>query len=205
MMMMTVMMMTIVPIVRSQSLPSPTKEKTKENPMNTNLSFIAALGALAFPLTASADFADMQGSILLGGGYLEDPDTGYGFGQFRGTFYEDDVFAHTLYLEFLGHSDDALLEFAARGGGTYFERGDISFSNFSVNYELELKLAGPVSFYAGAGAGIEYVSIDDRFDFSIDSDTNFMAQAFAGVRLNFGNAFTAQAGARTLRSWAISL
>lgn len=62
--------------------------------------------------------------------------------------------------EFRGHQDDAVLEFSLPGGGTYLENGEITFSNFTLNYELEVKLGGLASFYAGAG--IEYVSIDDQ-------------------------------------------
>ena len=104
----------------------------------------------------------------------------------RGSFYEDDAFRHGLFLEHLGHVDDAVLEFPAFGKGSFFEDGDITFSNITVNYELEAKLAFGVSLYAGAGAGIELISLDNRFNFSFDSDSNFVSQIFAGVRMNFG-------------------
>lgn len=160
--------------------------------------FSIAIGALGLISTSQAGLAGMQGGVMLGGGYLEEPGAGYFFGQLRGTFYEDDAVAHTAFFEFLGHRDDAVLEFARPGGGTFFEDGDITFSNFTLNYELEAKLSETISFYAGAGAGIEYVSIDDRFDISLDSDTNFVAQFFAGFRANFSDGFMAQAGARYL-------
>ena len=128
---------------------------------------------------------------------MEDPGTGYGFGQLRGTFYEDDRFSHTAFLEILGHFDDATLIFD-NGLSTFTEDGDISFFNVTANYELEAKLFGPLSVYGGGGVGIEFVNIDDRFDISFDSDTNFAAQVFVGLRADFGNGFVAQAGARYL-------
>lgn len=146
---------------------------------------------------ARADIAGVPVSVMLGGGYLEDPGKAYGFFQVRGTVYEDDAFAHHLFLEYLGHTDDAVLEFARPGGGFFTEDGDILFSNVTLNYELEAKLSSSFSVFVGAGAGVEFVSLDDRFDFSIDSDSNFVAQAFAGVRGDFGP-FWAQAGVRYL-------
>lgn len=146
---------------------------------------------------AEAQIAGVPASVMLGGGYLEDPGKAYGFFQVRGIVYEDDAFAHSLFLEYLGHTDDAVLEFAAPGGGFFTEDGDILFSNVTLNYELEAKLSSFVSIYAGAGAGIEFVSLDDRFNFSIDSDNNFVAQAFAGFRGDFGR-FWAQLGVRYL-------
>jgi len=166
---------------------------------------LTILSALSLTGSAHAQFARLQGGIMLGGGYLEEPGKAYGFGQLRGTFYEDDAFAHTLFLEFLGHTDDAVLEFAVPGGGSFFEDGDITFANITANYELEMKLGGPVSFYLGAGAGVEIVSIDDSFDISIDTDTNFVAQAFFGLRANFQSGFMAQAGARYLMREDFSL
>ncbi|MFT6861833.1 MAG: hypothetical protein ACJAVK_000386 [Akkermansiaceae bacterium] len=164
--------------------------------MKTKL--ITALGFLGLASASHAQFAGMNGGILLGGGYLEDPDEGYAFLQLRGTFYEDDAIAHTVFLEILGHADNAVLEFPAAGGGVFLENGDITFANYTLNYELEAKLSSGFSFYAGGGAGIEYISLDDRFDFSIDSDTNFVAQAFAGLRFKFGGSVSAQLGARYL-------
>ena len=156
------------------------------------------LGIVGLASTAQADFMGVNGSIMLGGGYMEDPGEGYGFLQLRGTVYEDDAFAHNFFIEFLGHSDDAELEFVGRGGRTFFEDGDINFANFTLNYELEAKLSSSISFYAGAGAGIEHISLDDRFDFSIDSDTNVVGQAFVGLRAKLGNSFVAQIGVRHL-------
>lgn len=135
---------------------------------------------------ASGQDTAWRGEIMLGGGYLEDPGKAYGFLQARGSFYEDDAFRHSLFLEYLGHVDDAVLEFPAFGKGGFFEDGDITFSNITVNYELEAKLDFGVSLYAGAGAGLELISLDDRFNFSFDSDSNFVSQIFAGVRINFG-------------------
>ena len=130
---------------------------------------------------------------MLGGGYLDNPGKGYGFAQIRGTFYEDDSFSHTAFLEILGHADDAILDF-----DTFQEDGDITFINITANYEIEAKLFGPISAYAGGGVGVEIVSLDDRFDFEIDSDANFVAQVFMGLRADFGNGFLMQAGARFL-------
>lgn len=134
---------------------------------------------------------------MIGGGYLDDPGEVYAFGQLRGTVYEDDSFKHSIFLEILGHQDDATLEFDF-GGGTFFENGDINFINITANYELEVKFNNPISFYIGGGAGVEIVSLDDRFDFSIDNDANFTAQAFAGFRANFYHGMTAQLGVRYL-------
>lgn len=164
--------------------------------MNTKkLSILFAVAATA---SASAQLASLGGGILLGGGYLDDPEKGYAFGQIRGTFYEDDRVAHTVFLEILGHGDDATLIFDDGFGGTFAEDGDITFLNVTANYEIELKLAGPLSVYAGGGAGIEFVTVDDRFDLQVDSDTNFSAQVFAGLRANFQNGFHLQAGVRYL-------
>lgn len=155
---------------------------------------IATLVALfTIASSAQAQFSSMTGGFMLGGGYLEDPEKVYGFGQLRGTFYEDDAFSHTVFLEILGHVDDAVLDF-----GGFTEDGDITFINLSLNYELEAKLFGPVSAYAGAGIGVELISLDDRFDLEIDSDANFMSQVFLGLRADFGNGFQLQAGARYL-------
>jgi opacity protein-like surface antigen len=145
--------------------------------------------------SAHAQFSNTSGGIMLGGGYLDNPGQGYGFAQIRGTFYEDDSFAHTAFLDILIHTDDATLFFGTPGG-VVAEDGDITFVNITANYELEAKLFGPLSLYAGAGLGVEIVSIDDRFDFELDSDTNFVAQAFVGLRADFGNGFLIQAGAR---------
>ena len=159
---------------------------------------ITLLAGLGLASAANAQFSDMQGGLLLGGGYLDDPGKAYGFGQIRGTLYEDDTFAHTFFIELLGHTDDAVLEYIGRGGRLFLEDGDITFVNLTANYELEIKLAGPVSLFAGAGAGLEFVSLDDSFDYSIDNDTNFVAQAFGGLRANFPSGFMLQAGARYL-------
>lgn len=153
--------------------------------------------ALSLAGSAHAQLSNSSGGLLLGGGYLETPGTGYGFGQLRGTFYEDDSFAHTAFLEVLAHGDDATLFFNSPGGG-FTEDGDIDFINITANYELEAKLFGPVSAYAGFGVGVEVVTIDDRFNFELDSDANFLAQAFFGLRADFDNGFLLQAGARYL-------
>lgn len=164
--------------------------------MNTKK--LATFIAVVATTSASAQLATMQGGFLLGGGFLDDPQQGYAFGQIRGTFYEDDRVAHTVFLEILGHGDNATLLFNDGFGGTFAEDGDITFINITVNYELEMKLVGPISAYAGGGAGIEAISVDDRFDFEVDSDTNFTAQVFTGLRANFQNGFHLQAGARYL-------
>ena len=164
--------------------------------MKTTL--ITLLAGLGLASAANAQFSDMQGGLLLGGGYIEDPGKAYGFGQIRGTFYEDDTSAHTFFLELLGHTDDAVLEYTGRGGRLFLEDGDITFVNLTANYEIEIKFAGPISFFAGAGAGLEFVSLDDSFDYSIDNDTNFVAQGFGGLRAHFPSGFMAQMGARYL-------
>ena len=156
------------------------------------------LAGLGLASSANAQFSSGQGGLMLGGGYLEDPGKAYAFAQIRGSFYEDDRVTHTAFLEILGHTDDAVLEYIGRGGNLFREDGDISFFNVTANYEFELKLFGPFAFFAGAGIGMEFVSLDDRFDYSVDSDTNFVAQAFGGLRANFPNGFTAQIGARHL-------
>ena len=165
---------------------------------------IMILSILALTGLAHGQRTGMQGSIMLGGGYLDDPGRGFGFLQVRGTFYEDDAFAHTLFVEYLFHLDDAVLETQGLGGATFFEDGDILFSNLTVNYELEAKLGSSLSFYAGAGAGVELINLDDRFNFTVDSDSNFVAQAFAGLRADFGWMW-AQAGVRYLMREDFSL
>ena len=160
--------------------------------MKTTL-ITSLVSALALASSVQAQFSNTSGGIMLGGGYLEDPGTGFAFGQLRGTFYEDDSFSHTVFLEILGHDDDAILDF-----GTFTEDGDITFINITVNYELEAKLFGPLSVYAGAGLGVEIVTVDDRFDVELDTDTNFVAQFFTGLRADFDNGFLLQAGVRYL-------
>ena len=59
-----------------------------------------------------------------------------------------------------------------------------------------MKVAGPVSLFAGGGAGVEVISINDRFEESLDEDYNFVAQVFAGVRVILGESFQASAGVR---------
>ncbi|MDP0489908.1 MAG: hypothetical protein Q7Q71_02510 [Verrucomicrobiota bacterium JB023] len=135
------------------------------------------------------------GGIILGGGYLEDPGKGYAFAQIRGTLYEDDAFAHHVFLEILGHGDDAELTYAS-GGSFFTEDGDIAFVNVTANYELEMKLSNWLSVYGGGGLGAEFVSLDDEFDYNIDNDTNFVAQTFVGLRAQYQNGFAIQAGAR---------
>lgn len=161
------------------------------------IQLLTILAGLGLATSANAQFS-RQGGLMLGGGYLEDPGKAYGFGQIRGTFYEDDQFAHTAFLEVLGHSDDAVLEYIGRGGAIFLEDGDIAFINVTANYEFEVKLGGPLSFFAGAGAGVEFVSLDDSFDYSVDTDSNFVAQAFGGFRANFPSGFMAQIGVRYL-------
>ncbi len=157
---------------------------------------ITTLGSLLLLSPAQASFPDFHGSILLGGGYLEDPGEGFVFGQLRGTLYESDSLAHDLFLEILVHNDDAVVVIPDRFGGFFVEDGDITFVNLTLNYELEAQLGGPLSFFVGGGAGVEFVSLDDRFNFSIDTDSNFVGQVFAGLRANFQNGFWAQVGAR---------
>ena len=159
-------------------------------------SIVASL--LACSGSAQAQLSNISGGFLLGGGYLEDPARAFGFGQLRGTFYEDDSFSHTFFLEVLGSGDDATVFFDTPGGGVIAEDGDITFVNITINYELEAKLCGPISAYAGGGVGIEIVDLEDRFDFSLDTDTNFVGQVFAGLRADFGNGFEVRAGARFL-------
>lgn len=153
-------------------------------------------------LIASAGMAKGQSgglfpAVSLGGGYLDDPGRPYFFAQIRGTLYEDSAFRHTLFGEFLWHTDDAELEFIGPGGGIFFEDGDIDFINLTANYELEAKLSSTFSLYGGVGAGVELINLDDRFNFTVDSDSNFVAQGFAGVRANFDD-FWAQLGVRYL-------
>ncbi|MDB4544911.1 hypothetical protein N9Z83_03110 [Akkermansiaceae bacterium] len=157
---------------------------------------LGTLGVLCSVGISQAQFGNAGGGLVIGGGYLDKPGTAYGFGQIRGTVYEDDSVAHTVFLDVLGHRDDAIIEFVGPGGFSFFEEGDISFVNITANYEVEAKLSGPVSFYAGGGAGIELVSIDDRFEDELDSDSNFVAQVFAGFRAHFPSGVVAQAGAR---------
>lgn len=154
--------------------------------------------ALAIAPIVSAQGLRNGGGILLGGGYLEEPASVFGFLQLRYNFYEDDQFAHVGFLEVTGHGDDATLFFEDGFGNTFVEDGDISFVGITANYELSYKLAGPFSIYAGGGAGVEVINLDDRFNFNVDSDTNFIAQAFGGVRAKFSNNLSLQAGVRYL-------
>ncbi|MDB4353794.1 hypothetical protein N9Z02_00665 [Akkermansiaceae bacterium] len=162
------------------------------------ITILSSLSSLILLSSGHAQIFNGGGGIMIGGGYLDDPGKAYGFGQLRGTVYEDEQFTHIIFLEIMGHQDDATLVFDAPGGGSFFENGDISFLNITANYELEAKLEGPLSFYIGGGIGIEAISLDDRFDYSIDNDTNFTAQVFAGFRANFDNGVTGQLGVRHL-------
>lgn len=162
------------------------------------LTTLIIVTAAALAPVLSAQGLRNGGGILIGGGYLEEPESAFGFAQFRLNFYEDDQFAHTAFLEISGHGDDATLLFEDQFGNTFSENGDITFVGLTANYELSYKLAGPFSLYVGGGAGVEFISLDDRFNFSVDNDTNFLAQAFGGVRATFDNSFTLQAGVRYL-------
>ncbi len=170
--------------------------------MNTKSLIAAALLTLGSTVASKAEYypeENILGSVglMLGGGYLEEADTGYLFGQLRGTFYSDQNFSHTAFIEILGHGDDVLVPFDI-GGSIVTESADLTFINVTANYELEAKLGGPFSVYAGAGAGFEFISLDDRFDVSIDVDANFVAQAFLGLRVNFDSGLYGQIGARYL-------
>ena len=143
-------------------------------------------GIAGLTAVSEAQFAGINGGIMLGGGFMEDPDKGYGFLQLRGTVYEDDAVSHTLFVEILGHSDDAELEFLDLAGIPYYENGEISFTNFTLNYELEAKLDSAISFYAGLGGGIERVSLDDAFEVSVDSDRNFVGRRLRDSELSLG-------------------
>lgn len=156
---------------------------------------LAASLALLSPAAAQLS---MQGArITLGGGYLEQPETGYFVGQLGTSVYEDARFTHSLFAEVLIHGDDSKLDFLGPGGAVLFtEDADIVFTNITGNYELEVKVAGPVSLFAGGGAGVEVISINDRFEESLDEDYNFVAQVFAGVRVILGESFQASAGVR---------
>ena len=162
------------------------KNTTKKNCLFTALALICSAAI------SQAQFGSSGGAVVIGGGYLEKPGTAYGFGQIRGTVYEDHSVAHSVFLDILGHQDGAVIEL--KNGNLV--RGDISFVNITANYELEAKLSGALSFYAGGGAGIELVSIDDRFDDVLDSDANFVAQVFCGFRAHYPSGVVVQAGAR---------
>ena len=151
-----------------------------------------ALALICSVAISQAQFGYSGGAVVIGGGYLDKPGTAYGFGQIRGTIYEDHSVAHSVFLDILGHQDGAVIQF----GNGNLVRGDISFANIKANYEVEAKLGGALSFYAGGGAGIELVRIDDRFDDELDSDANFVAQVFAGFRAHFPSGVVVQAGAR---------
>ncbi|MDG1071545.1 MAG: hypothetical protein P8P32_08030 [Akkermansiaceae bacterium] len=166
------------------------KNAIKKNCLFTALALICSVAI------SQAQFGSSGGAVVIGGGYLDKPGTAYGFGQIRGTIYEDHSVAHSVFLDILAHRDEAILEFVDPRGFSFFESGDISFVNITANYEVEAKLNGVLSFYAGGGAGIELVSIDDRFDDVLDSDANFVAQVFAGFRAHFPSGVVAQAGAR---------
>ncbi|MDB2430379.1 hypothetical protein N9W62_09380 [Akkermansiaceae bacterium] len=166
-----------------------------KNTMKKNCLF-TALALICSVAISQAQLGSSGGAVVIGGGYLDKPGTAYGFGQIRGTVYEDHSVAHSVFLDILAHRDEAILEFVDLGGFSFFESGDISFVNITANYEVEAKLSGALSFYAGGGAGIELVSIDDRFDDVLDSDANFVAQVFAGFRAHFPSGVVAQAGAR---------
>ena len=151
-----------------------------------------ALALICSVAISQAQFGSSGGAVVIGGGYLDKPGTAYGFGQIRGTIYEDHSVAHSVFLDILAHQDGAVIKLV----GGEVVRGGISFVNITANYEVEAKLNGVLSFYAGGGAGIELVSIDDRFDDVLDSDANFVAQVFAGFRAHFPSGVVAQAGAR---------
>lgn len=152
---------------------------------------------LSLALPASAQLGNGGARIMLGGGYLEEPGTGYFVGSLGWTVYEDAAFAHTFFGEVLVHSDDSRLDFPGPGGAILFtEPADLVFSNITLNYEFEAKLNSIFSFYAGAGAGGEFISINDRFEIALDEDLNFVSQAFAGIRVNLGESLEANIGIR---------
>ncbi len=161
-------------------------------------SLIACI-SISFSNSSSAQLKDTGVHLLLGGGYLEQPENAYFFVQLGWTAYEDARFAHTIFGEGLFHGDDSRLDFLDANNMVLFsEDADIVFSNLTANYELELKIFEPVSLYVGGGAGAEAISINDRFDVAVDEDYNFVAQAFAGVRVKVGQAVEASVGVRRI-------
>lgn len=164
-----------------------------------SIALLAVSSALALTATASAQLADGGPRIMIGGGYLEEPSKPFFFAQIGWTPYEDAVFSHTLFAEGLFHGDDSQLDFLGPGNVVLFsEDADIIFSNITANYELQVKIAEPVSFYVGAGAGAEIVTINDRFEQSLDDDVNFVGQVFAGIRFALGDSMNASVGVRRI-------
>lgn len=165
------------------------------------LSCASLIASVSFTLStpSSAQLNDGGIYLLLGGGYLEQPEKAYFFVQLGWTAYEDARFAHTIFGEGLFHGDDSRLDFLGANNVVLFsEDADIIFSNLTANYELELKIFEPVSLYAGGGAGVEAISINDRFDVAVDEDYNFVAQVVAGVRVNLGKSAEASIGVRRI-------
>jgi len=157
---------------------------------------------MSFGSIANADSLFQDSSFELGGGYLDETERGYFFGQLRGTVYETADFRNTLFLEFLFYDEDVDVElFFADGGSGLFD-GSIDYFNLSVGYEGAWKLSDYVELYAGGAAGAQFVSLNlDGSGFgnrNLDDDTRFVAQAFAGLRLNMTPNTSLRLGARRI-------
>ena len=154
----------------------------------------SVFAGLAAPVSAGWKFSGVEA----GGGYLEQLETGYFFGQLRGEVYEDAKFRHSVFAEFLYYGEDADVELTFLGGRRGIFDGDMDFVNLTLNYEAAVKLSPRFEAYFGAGAGVQIVSLDVDdyyyYDYTLDDDARFVGQVFAGVRADFGNGFGMRGG-----------
>ncbi len=67
------------------------KNTIKKNCLFTALALICSVAI------SQAQFGSSGGAVVIGGGYLDEPGTAYGFGQIRGTVYEDHSEAHSVF------------------------------------------------------------------------------------------------------------
>lgn len=164
-----------------------------------SIASLIASFSLVLITPASAQLGNGGLNLMIGGGYLAEPSTPYFFAQVGWTAYEDARFAHRIFGEGLFHADDSQLDFIGPGNVILFsEDADIIFANLTANYELVVKIAKPLSLYAGGGAGVEAITINDRFEQALDEDLNFVAQVFAGIRVRLGSTIDASVGVRRI-------
>ena len=139
----------------------------------------------------------LQPEFSGGVGYLDEAEQPYLYAQFGGHINLDGIFSHHFFLEFLFYDEEALLE-GFDAFGSFLEEGDISYYTLTANYEFEVSLGGPFSAYVGAGAGLEWIVLDDSIEEFVDSDTSFVVQTFFGLRAQLSEDLQIQAGARYL-------
>lgn len=161
-------------------------------------SLIALTSALALGSTAFAGSEGYTGPAPTGGssyqssplyqwfagasvGYLTDSEEDYYTLHIGTKIAESGPISHSLYLE---------------GGFTNFDESfvDIDIVPVTLNYKLDYQLSGPLSLYAGVGAGVAFVDVDTPF--GGDDSAEFAWQAFAGIAYDLSPAAQIYGGAR---------